>query len=337
MPLNYFRRSACTIFAGVIAASMASTAQAQQPKQKVASATREISFPTAFSLGRLFIYKRPATQVYLPNCESVIGSSGRLLGQARGLVKVPSGDNIYVFLAPSYDLLNHPEALRTLAPNSIDGLSFARMTLVAQVDKVIEPLSHLTGLRRLEIDGADLNDEQILPLKTLVNLDSITLVSNNLHGSFLKSFGGMKNLKGLDLSFNPLEPEAIKQLSTFKSLTDVRVCQCNITNSEVMELAKLPNLETLAINQSLVTREGLIALRKTSSLHFLNLNGCKLSVQDLAELKGSSIKRLGLPKHKYLDIELSALHQALPGVKLQLPSAPGAVDSDTTSLFAPLH
>jgi hypothetical protein len=309
------------------------TAQAEG----ASTATRKLVFPAKVSYGELYTFSNPKGQEELVNGERVRHDRGHFLGKAQGTVILPPSRSEQIYFFPSEELVSHPEVLNTIAPDQIDCLAFIATAVLQPIEKTIGPIAHLTGLRRLEIDAAELNDAQLAPLKTLPNLESLSAVGNTAHGDCFKDFACKNTLKSIDLTFNPISKPAIAYLTQFKNLENLSLSQCSITDDDLPQLTKLTKLKSLSIGQSLVTSKGLRVLTKIKSLRLLDVNGSRLSVHDLAVLKDSTIKKIKLAPNWYSEKDVQALQVALPNISIAIPRRKREVDSDTKTVFGPLH
>ncbi len=297
---------------------------------------RQLVFPANVSHGDLYTFYSKDDPNGLPSPDRVMHERGKFLARARGTVNLPASKLQHIYFFPSYDLIDHPQVLNTITPSEIDCIAFYTSAVLVPIEKMMEPIAHLTGLRRLDVDAAELTDDQIAPLKSLPNLEYLSAVGNSIHGGCLKDFACRNKIRMLDLSFNPLSRTAIAEISQFKNLETLHLAQCNVTDKDVVEISKLTRLADLAIGQSLITVKSLNILKKMKSLYLLDLNGTKPSVRDLLVLKGSSLGKLKLAPKWYSPEEMTVLKAGLPNIKISVPKVKG-VNSDTKTLFAPLH
>ncbi len=287
-------------------------------------AVRQLVFTDQFSIGKVYAYK--ATGEHMQG-------TGRFLGEAKGVLTIPR--DVRIYLIPSYEVLEKPEALRTVAPDSFYAISFGRTSLLANVVKVIPFLKHLTGLQQLQVVGAELKDDHLTSLKSLINLESIGLGCNEIEGRCFKELKPLSRLSKLDLTFNPLTPVAFTYISQFKNLEVLRLSRCGVTDSAIKELTKLPKLRLLTLNRANITAKGLANLKDMKSLRVLNLTDTNLSVQDLLVLKGLQLHSLDLPGTKYSTSELDLLKATFP--KTSLIQAGKILTESQKVIFAPLH
>ena len=103
----------------------------------------------------------------------------------------------------------------------------------------ISPLSGLTNIRSLEIEGNQISD--ITPLATLVNLHGLHLRQNNI--SDISSFAELTSLRSLSLCLND-----ITDISPLAELVDLQVLHLSSNHvSDLSPLAGLTNLDTLVV------------------------------------------------------------------------------------------
>ncbi|MDX1987606.1 MAG: hypothetical protein SFV17_13040 [Candidatus Obscuribacter sp.] len=306
----------------------------QQRAGKVVS--RALVFPGQVSVGKLYFYADSEPGGLPRHCDVVFSQPGSGLGEARGVrtLKLPEHSRIYLF--PSYHLLEHPDLFKLLDPNSFDGLSFGKTSLMVPVENCFSQLVHLKGLRRLELDGAELSDRQIVPLKGLVNLESLSLPMNMIDGSCFSQMQSLSKLREMDLSLNKISPEGFRAISQFKNLEVLYLDKSGVDDTALEHLTTLPKLKHLGIGQSKVTARGLSLIKKMKSIKVVDLEGVPLAVKDLGILRGSGVTNLSLSGKQFSPSQLKQIEALLPGVEFTIAPADSA-NSDHKMLFAPLH
>jgi hypothetical protein len=308
------------------------TLSAHGTETKRGVATRQLVFPKEFSCGQLYCYTKESYREWLTGASDA-KKLGHRLGEARGTVKVPSGPDLY--LIASYDLVGHPEALYKLKPDDLSCLSFGRIGFTNDLDPVIAPVSHLTGLKRLEFDSADLVDAHLEKLASLVNLQSLTLTVCSIRGTCFEKLTPLTRLKELVLAENQLDSHACSYISNYPSLVCLNLSHCGVKDADIVALSKLKQLKHLWLGRSLITAKGLALLRNFKGLVELDLWQTKLSVNDLCCLEGSKLPILYLPEDRYAASDLKRLKKALPYTELRVNGIAGCIDTNT--FFAPLH
>jgi hypothetical protein len=293
------------------------------------NALNELVFPQQFSIGKLYNYPAALQGIVVSTAE-VEKAPVSWSGEAKGKVTV-TGPR-YLYLVPSYQLCEHPEVLATLDPNIISSISFNKLGILQPLDKAIEPLSHLTGLRRLEMQCTELPDDCLKPLKSLTKLEVLDLSMCGLRGTFLPDLSNLTSLKELELSDNALDPAAFTAIAKFHNLRILNVVRTGVNDASLAQIAKLENLESLYLANARVTGKGLRQLQKLKKLRFLELTDTNLQAADLLCLAPLKLKSLFLP-HKYSLQDTQMLRRAMPATAMGLLHQP--VDKETQKLFAP--
>jgi len=299
--------------------------------------TRRLTFPKQFSLGTIYYYLSAKETDHTLSCDQMHGPPAKKLGEARGVVMVPATKNTHLYLFPSYELIAQPEALGSLDPDTFDCICFAKKFVMEPATKVVAQLGHLTGLRRLELDGAELSDKDVPPLKGLINLEYLNLSANALSGLTLKELTGLNKLYCLEISANKLEAPAFAAISKFKNLQILRLNHCGVDDQAIVELAQLDALKDLQIRQAKITKKSIPILTGMKNLTSVSLVGSTLKVKDYAAFAGSKIKFICLSDSQFSQSELDIIKRSLPGVYLSITYNRKPVHGEDKQLFAPLH
>jgi hypothetical protein len=292
--------------------------------------TRQVVFPRQFSLGTLFSYELGPDDRGLPESPEVFRIPSAQIGPAQGLVKVPAKGLLY--LRASYQLVEHPEILTQVDPNLISCISFNRMGIVQPLDRVIEPVSHLTGLRRLDLQYAEMPDDVLKPLKDLTRLEALDLDQCGLKGTFLKDLSPLTNLQVLYLSDCKLVPGAYGYIARFHKLRVLNLVRTGANDASLSEIAKLQDLEELLLDNAKITPKGLLQLLALKKMQTLELTQVNLRAADLLCLAPMKLKNLYLP-HQYSAKDYLMLRRAMPATSLMLQH--GKEDKEMNGLFAP--
>ncbi|NJL71618.1 MAG: hypothetical protein HC888_08360 [Candidatus Competibacteraceae bacterium] len=321
---------------GWISPASAAKPAGVQKSRAVMMVSRSFVFPGQVSLGKLYFYADSEPGGLPWHCDVVFAQPGSSLGEARGFrtLKLPEHSRIYLF--PSYHLLEHPDLFKLIDPNCFDGLSFGKTSLMVPVENCLSQLLHLKGLRRLELEGAELSDSQIVPLKGLINLESLSLPMNTIDGTCFSQMQSLSKLRELDLSLNKISPEGFRAISRFKSLEVLYLDKSGVNDAALEHLTTLPKLKHLGIGQSKLTARGLSLIKKMKSIEIVDLEGAPLAVKDFAVLQGSKVSCLSLSGKQFSATQLKQIRGLLPGVVFNITPVDSA-SSDHKMLFAPLH
>jgi len=287
----------------------------------------ELQFPQ-LSLGTIYVGFPGHVDVLPDSAEMIKLNSGSW--PARGKVKLPAGHRYFI---PSYYLLEHPQLLKTVDADAFGCISLNKMGIMQSLDLVIEPLSHMTGVRRLELQMADISDEKLKPMKALIHLEALDLRICGIHGSCIKEFLPLTNLKFLDLSDNRLEPETFAYLGKMRSLRTLNLVRTGVTDDGVGEIVKLPQLQKLYLANARISMRSLKAIAKLKTLRVLELTDTKFTASELLCLAPLKLDHLLLPR-KFSPAEERFLRHAMPTTSFV--SALPNLSKDANKLFAPL-
>ncbi len=299
------------------------------------SKMRKLVFPSQFSLGRVYVYKDPVDPHHYPDSKMVAEGLGRFVGEAKGTLSVKVPEQGVVYLVASFQLTEQPDVLRRLDANVVDCLSFGGTGIMSDLATSFKPLSHLTGLRHLELSMCEVTDDSLAPLRSLINLERLTCFMTGINGTCFKDFSDMRKLTYLDLSANILDSKTYGYLSKLQNLEALHLRRCGVKDSNMKEICSLQKVKFLSLSQALVTGKGLALLKNMKSLRHLALNDTKLATSDLLMLKGTHLHTLKLPLPAYSKDDMRLLQKALPGTKLICRD--GKVSDYEKTLYGPLH
>ena len=216
-----------------------------------------VLFPEDRVLGRL--YTRPT--------ESMTEASWRALGDARGSVTVPGGQELRLDIGQCHWLDFNWLASLEAAP-----LSDLRISNTGLADDDLAGISSLPDLKSLTIDSFRLTDRGLDHLSAMPGLESLTL-----RGASLLTDDGvacleqMLSLRVLDLEDTSLGDPAIAHLSGLVSLTSLALPDA-VTDTGLASLAGLTNLRRLGLGIG-STDAGLAYLSSLANLESLEFRG----------------------------------------------------------------
>ena len=173
-------------------------AQTKQTKPAdMVNEERVVHFPKDRSLGKLFIQDMKESDEFAYWFHwTRIGEESRYLCQARGDVRVPVGMRLILAINPA--VLNDLSGLKKLGPDDLYGIVFdasprhpARAT-----DDSLSYLTHLTGLKSLNISRTDITDVGMKYVANLKSLESLEM-PNRVTGRGMIFVGQLSLLKRL--------------------------------------------------------------------------------------------------------------------------------------------
>jgi len=247
-----------------------------------------VHFPKDRSLGNLLIQdvgvKRQIESFY----HWVGDAKWEYLGQARGDVSVPAGKRLALHIPKNaiYDL----SPLSELGPNELYGLSLRN---TPADDGCMPHISHLTGLRVLNLGRTNITSKGIRFIKNMKSLEC-------LYASEKIANGGLG------------------YISRLPSLKRLYIKKSSLTNSGLRHLSNLPTLEELEIGEGKINDEGLAHLVKLPSLTYLMIWGETFSDKGMAHLKDIPSLRIlhlgSVPAITDVGVEHLSLHDKLESI-----------------------
>ncbi|MEJ2703055.1 MAG: hypothetical protein P8Z79_11500 [Sedimentisphaerales bacterium] len=248
------------------------------------AATRTLHFPQDQCMGTLRVedpclgtsYLELGRNLSLPYGldpkRVALGGDWDSVGPAQGDVVAPSGRNIELAvmlrlrredsakiagLPPlQYKLLSaeryrvDPDdlsGLSRLGPDDLYKLRVSTLIPTADADRrVLEPISHLTGLQILCLHGTGLTDKGIELLKGLRSLRALELDEERIGADGLAVLKALPNLEYLDCWMQPTDA-GLKHFGQLPNLRWVRIRTGRMFGPGLAELANCPRLERLCI------------------------------------------------------------------------------------------
>ena len=216
---------------------------------------------------------------------------------ARGQVHIPAGKRVIVCIRGiGVTPERYLTALKSLGPDDLYGLQFFVINPVHIGDDLIEPITRLTGLRKLSLGSVGVSPRglallaqlpQIEELSTPVGLTDMGMAEiakmqslkrlnvfrDQLTDAGLRSLGKLTNLEELILYGNPgMTENGLKALTNLRSLRHLRLGkECLFTDRGIAHLASLPSLKVLWLDTHNITDESLRWLARSKSLERLNM------------------------------------------------------------------
>ncbi len=297
----------------------ATSAPVQAQKERTMTFPADRSYGTIINLGRgwSLTAKRP---------------KGNLVAEAQGTVKYSADDAL--MLTARFPLTDNPEVMYKLP---VDAFQFINFINLPAEDKIFTPLTHMTGLRRLDFEEGEFEDKAFEKLSKLVNLEAITVRECFVTGESLTHFGSLKKLRVLVLRKVALDWKLLNEKSpVFASMRMLQLTDVNLADDGLNWLKKMPNLTRLVLDGNThVTDKGLLIVKQLKNLKRLELKKMKLSPQGIMQLKGSSIHALLIEDANYSDADRKRIFDALPNVRVEYTRRP--LKEGTMEIFAPLH
>ncbi len=153
--------------------------------------------------------------------DEIPGESFRITGVSLAGVRQP--------LKAVFNALNNP---------GVDALGSLDLSDTAIGDADLASLKGLTHLRRLVLDGANIEGRGLIDLHELPELRDLRLGCPRLIEVFLVELAGLKKLEKLSLAKSHVSDEGARQLTRFTHLKELDLTETKVTAAGVDELRK---------------------------------------------------------------------------------------------------
>ncbi len=257
---------------------------------------------------------------------------GDIVAEAKGTIKV--NKSIPLMLLARFPLTDNPEILNELP---VDAFDCIRIDNLPAGDKMLGPLSRLTGLRRLDFREGEFHDKAFGQLRNLVNLEGLTVTECFVTGESMTHFGTLKKLKYLHLKNLALDWKLLgKSGPPMPAVEDLFLEKTNLTDEGLAWIERMPNLSKLLLdNNAEVTDKGLKHLVGLKKLRLLTLRNMKVTAKGLLQLKNMNDNRnIILENSHFSASDISRLKSAMPHTNFEFSRS--HLGADDYALFAPL-
>lgn len=236
-----------------------------------------------------------------------------------GEVRVPH-DQLIGF-NPTYDALaKNPLLLKKFGPNDLTLVFMSRNDMA--ISKVFSALTHLTGLKALNVKFSDFSDSDLKYLDSLPNVSYLNVSMTTITGNGLASMKFLSKLTSLHAGGIQNIETFLERIEDMPKLYQLALHGDSLTDDTLKQIAKAHTLRALAVGQNMgVTNEGVKHLTKLKDLKYLDLCGTSADMKCLDSLRQlPNLTYLGLSNEMTSKSAVMALRKALPKVKLFLGS-----------------
>lgn len=216
--------------------------------------------------------------------------------KAQGTIHIPA--NKFVVFFPNHNFFTNPHILDGLPANSFDHVVFRYMSMASSEDNLGNPalvyLSRFTGIRGLDLEKAEINDQSLKQLKTLVNLECIALFSTEIDGTFLKSFIGLKKLRFVGVNNTGFKKSELRYFCNLPALVSLNISHNRLNDRDIEVLAGCRNLEVLGVGSNPdITDDALKTFALMPKLRNIDLRSTEVSNKALLSLSHKGIRLRG--------------------------------------------
>lgn len=321
--LSYAVAAAALLLAQLCPAPIACSAKAGE---------RILEFATDYSVGRLVVLTMGP--------ESYGRCKGKLLAEARGVVRLPS-DRLVKF-EPSAVFYRHPQCLLKLPADAFDFIELRFMAMTDEESALSDPaipfVRRISRLKGIDLDGSEVTDKGLSQLGAMPELQYLSAGNGFITGRCLHDLIGCRKLRGLRMSGAEVNNESLRYLQSFPSLTHLGLTNMNMSLSGLEQVGKCRAISSLDIDYNhQIDDKALPLLLKLPKLRTLSVKETKISLTALEALAKHGVVSIGLPKPlgDYTPSEQRRIKKAFPQHIFNTKSA-GDVDSYHETMFAPV-
>ena len=276
-------------------------AQTSNPEGK----GRVVHFPDERSVGQLFVQDAKRVRQITDFFHWGDPTEWEYLCEAKGDVPVPSGKRLS--LTVSQTAGNDMSWLSNLGPDDLYKLAFTPSSGSSDntfrlSDKNMENISHLTGLKYLDLRWTVISDKGIENIRHLTTLEYLDipprLTENGL--ALIAELPLLKGLYFLGRLTSGITNTSLRHLSKMTSLEELYICGDRIGDAGLEHLRALPCLQYLLLCSNNFTDDGLVHVKEIPSLRILSLPEGLCRMTDAGLISISNMPRL---ENLYLDVK----------------------------------
>lgn len=209
-----------------------------------------LHFPKEYSLGDVYIQDEDAKRQIKTFHFWIDGADWQYLSRAIGDVEVPAGKRARLWVSTS--LYRQPMKLSVLEKIGKDDL-YSLVMRAGQnarekpTNRCMRYVSHLTGLRELDLRGASVTGKGLEFITKMQQLEELH-APKFVYEDGMKEIVKLLNLKRLHFAESRISNENLKYLKEFKLLQELDLSGTNVTDEGLKYLVDCPNLYYLIIS-----------------------------------------------------------------------------------------
>jgi len=299
---------AVMVFALSISVCFAGSAEssAKQPKASdFQSTARVVHFPKDVSVGQLSVQDATRVRQITDFFHWGDPTEWEYLCEAKGDVPVPSGKRLSLTVSETAG--NDMSWLSKLGPDDLYKLAFTPSSGSSDntfrlSDQNMESISHLTGLKYLDLRWTVIGDKGLENIRHLTDLEYIDIPPRLTDGglALIAELPLLKGLYFLGRLTSGITNASLRHLGKLTSLEELYICGDRIGDAGLVHLRGLPRLQYLLLCGSNFTDGGLIHVKEIPSLRILSLPEGLCRMTDAGLISISNMPRL---ENLYLDVK----------------------------------
>jgi len=248
---------------------------------------RTLAFPADVRIGTLMV----RDWSYTSNTQGAFGAPWRNLGDAKGKVEIPAGQEVQLLLEPSQ--AQHLKSLKRLGKNALQSLS-VKNSAVGDGDMAY--IAHLTGLFELDISNTQVGPRGFANLYQLTSLRKIACIGTTLGEPGRALIASLTYVHQIDADRADLGDEWLMGLPPLEHLIFLSLDEIDeITDEGIAHIAKHKNLRKLFLSYTQMTDAGLAPLQKLNYLDRFWMEGTHVTDAGMAGFRTMpNIEEIGI-------------------------------------------
>ena len=263
---------------------------------------------------------------------------------ARGemTVKVPEGQML--LLEVNGNVVKHPHCLREFSAPVIECLRAMSVFSMDDNDAhsiddvLLEDLSQLKGLERINLGRSDVTDIGISYIKNLPRLNSVDIYECGiLKGNTLSALSTCPNIQFINMGdAGAFIEKNCAAISKLQKLEDFQAIHSNLNDESLKYFGHIKTLRKLDLRSNKgVTDAGLHYLMSLKMLERLSLEGTSVTISGVKSLAPLKLQFLNIPKELVKSpAALADLKKSLPGTTISILNKHNKVIRDINDWFS---
>ncbi len=236
-----------------------------------------------------------------------------------GTIRRPK--NELIGFNPRYDALNkNPYLLKHFAADDLAILYMSKNDMAQS--KVFSSMTHLTGLKALNVKFSDFADADVKYLDKLSNLSYLNVTATNVTGDGLARIKNLNKLTSLHAGSVQNVETLLERVGEIPKLYQLSLHADLLDDDAIKEIGRCTNLKVLSIGMNRkLTNKGISYLKGLKQLRYLDIAGTAVTIDSLQTLKQlPNLKEMVIPEMMTDKKSVTMLRKAFPKIKLSTGS-----------------
>jgi serine/threonine protein kinase len=208
-----------------------------------------------------------------------------------------------------------PEFIRGFRPDDLEELQLQPALMPEWTEEHMEAISHLSGLRVLDISQSELDGKAIPYINKLGILDQLKVGSTRITGQDLLQLKILNHLTLITASRVKDFPLFLRRMPNSPTLAALIACHDDLGDEDAVSIARFVNLRSLFLAGNHFTQKGLKSLEPLSKLTYLSINKMgPESIEPLSHFR--HLSRLYIDCRSWPPLEKLRLKRAFPNCRI---------------------